>query len=39
MNKDLPGVSAAFQTFLAETPGHARAWMDAVKGLEAASAA
>ena len=38
MSKDLPGVSAAFQTFLTEAPAHARAWMQAVRDLEAASA-
>jgi alkylhydroperoxidase/carboxymuconolactone decarboxylase family protein YurZ len=38
MNKELPGVSAAFQAFLTEAPVHARTWMQAVNGLEAASA-
>lgn len=38
MSKGFPGISAAFQTFLAEAPGHAQAWMEAVKSLEAASA-
>ena len=38
MNKDLPGVSAAFQTFLTEAPAHSQAWMQAVRDLEAASA-
>jgi alkylhydroperoxidase/carboxymuconolactone decarboxylase family protein YurZ len=31
-------MSEAFQTFLREAPGHAQAWMSAVKGLGAASA-
>ncbi len=31
-------VSTAFQTFFEEAPEHARAWMGAVRGLEAASA-
>ena len=31
-------VSQAFQTFLSETPAHARAWMAAVQGLGQASA-
>ena len=38
MSKDLPGVSAAFQTFLTEAPAHSRAWMQAVRDLEAVSA-
>lgn len=38
MDKDLRGVSTAFQVFLKEAPAHARAWMEAVKGLDAASA-
>ena len=32
------GVSTAFQTFLSEAPRHAQAWMDAVQGLNQASA-
>ncbi len=31
-------VSNAFQTFLSEAPGHAKAWMGAVRGLDEASA-
>lgn len=31
-------VSAAFQAFLTQAPGHAEAWMEAVKGLDKASA-
>lgn len=31
-------ISNAFQTFLDEAPGHATAWMGAVKGLDGASA-
>ena len=31
-------VSNAFQTFLSEAPDHAKAWMGAVQGLDAASA-
>jgi alkylhydroperoxidase/carboxymuconolactone decarboxylase family protein YurZ len=34
----IPGVSAAFQAFLDNAPGHAAAWMGAVRGLDAASA-
>jgi len=38
MNDEMPGVSDAFGTFLREAPGHAKAWMGAVQGLDAASA-
>ena len=38
MENDVRGVSNAFQAFLKEAPAHARAWMEAVRGLEAASA-
>jgi len=31
-------VSNAFQTFMSEAPEHAKAWMSAVRGLDAASA-
>ncbi len=31
-------VSNAFQAFLSQAPGQAKAWMDAVKGLDEASA-
>ena len=31
-------VSDAFQVFLTQTPDHARVWMEAVKGLDEASA-
>jgi alkylhydroperoxidase/carboxymuconolactone decarboxylase family protein YurZ len=31
-------ISTAFQTFLTEAPGHADAWMGAVKGLDQAGA-
>jgi alkylhydroperoxidase/carboxymuconolactone decarboxylase family protein YurZ len=31
-------VSEAFQLFVEKAPGHARAWMDAVRGLEGATA-
>lgn len=34
----IPGVSNAFQTFLQEAAGHATAWMQAVQGLDQASA-
>ena len=33
-----PTVSDAFQAFLREAPGHAQAWMQAVQGLDRASA-
>lgn len=33
-----PAISTAFQTFLAEAPGHAQAWGTMVPGLAAASA-
>lgn len=33
-----PKVSNAFQTFMAEAPHHAEAWMTAVRALDAASA-
>ncbi len=33
MERTLPGVSAAFQAFLTEAHGHAKAWMTAVEGL------
>jgi len=32
------GISASFQAFLAEAPGHAQAWMEATQKLGAASA-
>lgn len=32
------GVSASFSVFLAQAPSHAGAWMDAVRGLDAACA-
>jgi alkylhydroperoxidase/carboxymuconolactone decarboxylase family protein YurZ len=38
MSNDLPGVSTGFKTFLAEAQEHAQAWMEAVRGLDAASA-
>jgi alkylhydroperoxidase/carboxymuconolactone decarboxylase family protein YurZ len=38
MTKELAGVSPAFQAFLTEAPAHARAWMQAVEQLGAASA-
>jgi alkylhydroperoxidase/carboxymuconolactone decarboxylase family protein YurZ len=38
MNEKEKSVSDAFQTFLREAPGHAKAWMDAVQGLGQASA-
>lgn len=34
----IPGVSRAFQTFQAEAPKHAAAWMSAIQGLGAATA-
>ncbi|MEW5918781.1 MAG: carboxymuconolactone decarboxylase family protein [Gemmatimonadota bacterium] len=34
----LPGVSAAFQAFLAEAPRHSAAWSDVARALESASA-
>ncbi len=41
MNTDtgqMSGVSTSFQAFLKEAPGHAQAWMSAVRGLDQASA-
>ena len=38
MNKPLSGVSHAFETFFAEAPTHAKAWMGAAESLSAASA-
>ena len=38
MNVQASDVSAAFGAFLKEAPGHADAWMGAVKGLDAAGA-
>lgn len=38
MEDDRHGVSHAFQVFLEQAPAHARAWREAVRGLEAASA-
>jgi alkylhydroperoxidase/carboxymuconolactone decarboxylase family protein YurZ len=38
MGNDVPGVSDAFAAFLHEAPGHAQAWMGAVKGLGEADA-
>lgn len=38
MNQEIPGVSAAFLTFLHEAPAASAAWMQAVQGLGAASA-
>ncbi|HVV88204.1 MAG TPA: carboxymuconolactone decarboxylase family protein [Kofleriaceae bacterium] len=38
MSEARPTVSQAFQTFLAEAPDHARAWMQAVEALGGASA-
>lgn len=38
MADTIPGVSAAFQAFLEHAPGHAKAWMGAVQGLDAATA-
>lgn len=35
---DQPKVSNAFQAFLSEAPGHAGAWMQAIQGLDRASA-
>lgn len=32
------GVSSAFEAFLKEAPAHAQAWMEAVNGLDGASA-
>ena len=38
-NPSMPaGVSSSFMAFATETPAHADAWMDAVRGLAAASA-
>ncbi len=34
----ISGVSSSFQAFLQEAPGHAAAWMQAVQGLDQASA-
>lgn len=38
MSDDMKLVSPAFQAFLSEAPGHAKAWMSAVQGLAEASA-
>jgi len=38
VNEPVAVPSPAFQTFLKEAPGHARAWMEAVEGLKSASA-
>jgi alkylhydroperoxidase/carboxymuconolactone decarboxylase family protein YurZ len=38
MSTKPPGVSAAFQTFLQEAPGHAKAWLAAAEALDGASA-
>jgi alkylhydroperoxidase/carboxymuconolactone decarboxylase family protein YurZ len=38
MAESISGVSAAFQAFLDNAPGHAKAWMNAVQGLDAVSA-
>ena len=38
MSDQKPTVSTAFQAFLSEAPEHAKAWMGAAEGLEAASA-
>jgi alkylhydroperoxidase/carboxymuconolactone decarboxylase family protein YurZ len=38
MANTMPGVSAGFQAFLDNAPGHAKAWMSAVQGLGAATA-
>jgi AhpD family alkylhydroperoxidase len=38
MSEQRPTVSTAFQAFLSEAPDHAKAWMGAAEGLEAASA-
>lgn len=38
MSDPLTGVSQAFQRFLTDAPDHARSWMQAVSGLDAASA-
>ena len=37
MNDRQTGISEAFQTFITEAPGHAQAWMGAVRGLDSAS--
>jgi alkylhydroperoxidase/carboxymuconolactone decarboxylase family protein YurZ len=34
----IPGISSSFQAFLQEAPEHAGAWMQAVRGLDQASA-
>jgi alkylhydroperoxidase/carboxymuconolactone decarboxylase family protein YurZ len=36
MNTRPPGLSASFEAFLNEAPAHAKAWMNAVQGLDAA---
>jgi alkylhydroperoxidase/carboxymuconolactone decarboxylase family protein YurZ len=38
MANQTPGVSTSFQAFLEHAPGHSSAWMEAVQGLERASA-
>ncbi len=38
MSEQQPGMSGAFQAFMSEAPEHAQAWMQAVRGLDDASA-
>jgi alkylhydroperoxidase/carboxymuconolactone decarboxylase family protein YurZ len=38
MSDQQPGMSDAFQAFMSEAPEHAQAWMQAVRGLDDASA-
>lgn len=38
MSEQIPGVSQAFQTFLREAPGYAKAWAEMVQRLDAESA-
>lgn len=38
MSETAKGVSTSFASFLSQAPGHAGAWMEAVRGLDAASA-
>jgi alkylhydroperoxidase/carboxymuconolactone decarboxylase family protein YurZ len=38
MSDQQPGMSNAFQAFMQEASGHAQAWMEAVRGLDEASA-
>lgn len=38
MSETMTGISPSFSAFLSEAPAHAKAWMEAIRGLGAASA-